>query len=65
MTSKYRPEDQPRPDHPPKVGPEHLSPKPAREQDYPPEVRPPTPIEEAGERKGDEAGDGGTKRRGP
>ncbi len=44
---------------------EHLSPKRADEQEYPAEVRPTTPIEEAGERKGDESGDGGTERRGP
>ncbi len=44
---------------------EHLSPKRADEQKYPPEERPTTPIEEAGERKGDESGDGGTARRGP
>ncbi len=43
----------------------HRSPKRADEQDFPPEERPTTPIEEAGERKGDEAGDGGTPRRGP
>ncbi len=44
---------------------EHLSPRRADEQDFPPEERPTTPIEEAGERKGDESGDGGTERRGP
>ncbi len=44
---------------------EHLSPRRADEQDFPPEERPTTPIEEAGERKGDEVGDGGTERRGP
>ena len=44
---------------------EHLSPRRADEQEYPAEVRPSTPIEEAGERKGDEEGDGGTAREGP
>ncbi len=44
---------------------EHLSPRRADQQEYPPEERPTTPIEEAGERKGDESGDGGTERRGP
>ncbi len=52
-------------DRPLRVGREHMSPIPAHEQEYPPEERPTTPIEEAGERKGDESGDGGTERRGP
>lgn len=30
----------------------HLSPRTAEEQEYPEEVRPPTPLEEAGEEKG-------------
>ncbi len=66
MPSKHSPgERQESQDRPLRIGREHLSPIPAHEQDYPPEERPTTPIEEAGERKGDEAGDGGTERRGP
>ncbi len=44
---------------------EHLSPRRADEQEYPEQERQVTPIEQAGERKGDESGDGGTERRGP
>ncbi len=43
----------------------HLSPRRADEQSFPPAERPTTPIEEAGERKGDESGNGGTEGRGP
>ncbi len=46
-------------------GGEHLSPRRTDEQEFPEEERPTTPIEEAGERKGDEAGNGGTERLGP
>ncbi len=62
MTSKPNNREEERKDRPLRVGREHLSPVPTEEQDYPAEERPTTPIEEAGERKGDESGNGGTER---
>ena len=44
---------------------EHLSPRRADEQEFPEQERQVTPLVEAGERKGDESGNGGTERQGP